>query len=65
MKNQLLQLQLERDLLRSELKGKSKMLEFDDQFHLNSKELSRLDTLFFKLCNEQNFTLSKWGRLSK
>lgn len=55
MKNELLQLQEQRDFLRMQLKKNPNDKGF--------KTLRRLDELFNNLCVEHNVKLSKFGRL--
>ena len=62
MKNQLLQLQGQRDQLRSQLNSKFKRGEFENE--LLMKQLSNLDGLFNRLCQKNGFKLSKFGRLN-
>ena len=62
MKEKLLQLQIERDQLRSQLNSKFKRGEFENE--LLMKQLSNLDGLFNRLCKKKGFKLSKFGRLN-
>lgn len=63
MKEQLLQLQKQRDFLRSQLKSQSKQGQLEGQFEKDSEKLKKMDGLFRRLCSSQGFKLSKFGRL--
>jgi hypothetical protein len=63
MKQELLLLQSQRDLLKSKLQGKLRLSQFDKEFQDDSKKLRKLDGLFFRLCLKKGFELSKQGRL--
>ena len=63
MKDQLLQLQSQRDFLRGKLKGQSKKGKLGEQFERDSKKLKKLDQLFCRLCLSEGLKLSKFGRL--
>ena len=63
MKKQLLELQKQRDFLRSQLKSQSKRGELGEQFQKQSEKLRKLDGLFSRLCSSEGLKLSKFGRL--
>jgi hypothetical protein len=64
MKNQLLNLQSQRDSLRAKLQAKSRFGQFDNEWDELHKSLGHLDLLFSRLCQKHNFELGKFGRLS-
>ena len=62
-KKELLSLQSEREGLRLKLQKLGKFEDFGQEWESKSKELKRLDGLFFRQCEKQGFKLSKGGRL--
>ena len=65
MKDQLLQLQSQRDSLRAKLQAKARLSQFDQEWADGGKKLQHLDGLFGRLCKSHGLQLSKFGRLSK
>jgi len=63
MKEQLLQLQSQKDSLRSKLQSKSRLGQLDKEFDKLNKQLSHLNGLFSRLCGKNGFKLNKFGRL--
>ena len=63
MKNELKNLESQRDSLRAKLQAKLRLSNFDEEFNRGSEKLRHLDGLFFRLCEKHNLKLSKFGRL--
>jgi hypothetical protein len=63
MREQLLQLQSQRQSLRLQLKHKSRFNQFDNDFERKQKLLEHLDGLFSRLCKENGLRLNKNGLL--
>lgn len=64
MKDQLIQLENQRDSLRAKLKAKSKKMDFGKEWNDLHDMLGHLDGLFSRLCEKHDVKLGAFGRIA-